>query len=240
MSQQIEALDLDEIERRASAATLGPWMVDRGFLVLGTSGNMSSFRVGTPDAEFMAHARTDIPALIAEVKKLRAERPVPPNGWKLVPVEPTDEMLRYGNGAWLASPNVLAADDCWTAMLATAPAPPKEVMPNKTPETIEDSGPDNAVAPVDGAGAATASGDDWAETEALQISTDSGLDYDGSLIYAIASALRAARARGLADASQVLEHVARSQSEPRKDDTLALAKMLRSLAPQKRRTGSEP
>jgi len=49
----IEALDLDAIRARVDAATEGPWEASH---------------------EFAAHARTDIPALLAEVERLRAER----------------------------------------------------------------------------------------------------------------------------------------------------------------------
>jgi len=82
--------ELKAIEARADAATKGPWKIKRtvhmdGGLVL------FSRRVGpycvndnaprnTPrgkqagaDCEFAAHSRTDIPALCAEVRRLRAE-----------------------------------------------------------------------------------------------------------------------------------------------------------------------
>lgn len=78
-------IDLDAIEARANAATDGPWWhYGDGFreihgpqndeedgwapqvAVAGDDGTL-------PDAEFIAHARTDIPALVAEVRRLRAQ-----------------------------------------------------------------------------------------------------------------------------------------------------------------------
>ncbi len=42
-----------------------------------------------------------------------------PEGWKLVPIEPTPEMLKAGDQkTW-----VLPARDCWDAMLAASPSP---------------------------------------------------------------------------------------------------------------------
>ena len=48
-------LDLDAIEARADAATDGPWVVK------------------LLDAEFIAHARTDVPALVAALREARAK-----------------------------------------------------------------------------------------------------------------------------------------------------------------------
>lgn len=71
-------LDLDAIQARADAATQGTWTP--------VAGSLSLFGINTPDeyvtlhdntldprnAEFIAHARTDISALVAEVRTLRA------------------------------------------------------------------------------------------------------------------------------------------------------------------------
>ncbi|WP_372352665.1 hypothetical protein [Streptomyces sp. KL116D] len=76
-------LDLDAIEARATAATPGPWCTDSWEIYKGAeyeagaewlgetcrAGEMDDSRA---DAEFVAHARTDVPALIAEVRRLRA------------------------------------------------------------------------------------------------------------------------------------------------------------------------
>ena len=62
---------LDEIEARANAATEGPWMGIRypdGFLGRVIGGNGFGVAEDFPDdadAEFIAHARTDVPALAA-------------------------------------------------------------------------------------------------------------------------------------------------------------------------------
>lgn len=74
MSDRLTNEDLDAIEARANAATEGPWAADR------LEGNLDSLysrvaEVGMwleADAEFIAHARADVPALVAEVRRLRA------------------------------------------------------------------------------------------------------------------------------------------------------------------------
>ena len=78
-----QQLDLDAIEARANAATDGPWTLheDDGdtfrapaWEVRPASGEMVA-RLrdwASADAEFIAHARTDVPALLAEVRRLRA------------------------------------------------------------------------------------------------------------------------------------------------------------------------
>jgi hypothetical protein len=86
-------LDLDAIEARAEAATEGPWQYDGmplredaeyGHIVTGggTPGSMREHQIcwvgetlnlrAPEDAEFIAHARADVPALLAEVRRLRA------------------------------------------------------------------------------------------------------------------------------------------------------------------------
>lgn len=69
-------LDLEAIKARAEAATPGPW--ERRittFTSCGVQGpEMAIYDEGghgEEDAEFIAHARTDIPALVAEVERLR-------------------------------------------------------------------------------------------------------------------------------------------------------------------------
>ena len=88
-------LELAEIEARANAATPGPWEVgvlrrecdhpttnqfteERSvFPPLGESGPVALAAEGEHEnGAFIAHARTDVPALIAEVKRLRAENDV--------------------------------------------------------------------------------------------------------------------------------------------------------------------
>lgn len=77
-------LDLDAIKVRCEAATPGPWFVDRGGefddpyysipAVCRDKYGDNSLMVGSDKAtaEFIAHARTDVPALVDEVERLRA------------------------------------------------------------------------------------------------------------------------------------------------------------------------
>ena len=80
-------IDLDAIEARANAATDGPWSVyqtmhaepkvvnSTGHWPAGEVANASNSPAdyGNADAEFIAHARTDVPALVAEVRRLRED-----------------------------------------------------------------------------------------------------------------------------------------------------------------------
>jgi hypothetical protein len=72
-------LDLDAIERRANAATPGPWDCysdDENTYAVQESddGDMICEAMESlKNANFIAHARTDVPALIAEVRNLRAK-----------------------------------------------------------------------------------------------------------------------------------------------------------------------
>ena len=67
---------LDKIEARANAATEGPWMGIRcpdGFLGRVIGGNGFGVAEDFPDdadAEFIAHARTDVPALLDALEKV--------------------------------------------------------------------------------------------------------------------------------------------------------------------------
>lgn len=85
-------INLDRIERRANAATKGPWGFsygDRRYIAdpstdivgevapLYSGQTMCVFAVASAnqgDAEFIASARTDVPALVARVRELEAER----------------------------------------------------------------------------------------------------------------------------------------------------------------------
>jgi hypothetical protein len=64
--------ELQAIEARAAAATLGPWfgqstgIYGNGFQLVGRAPDTAA-----TDLEFIAAARTDIPALVAEVRRLR-------------------------------------------------------------------------------------------------------------------------------------------------------------------------
>jgi len=67
---------LAAIEARANAATEGPWEVSTGMadqsIIFMPDGY--SFKVnGHPDSKFIAHARTDVPALLALVRERDAQ-----------------------------------------------------------------------------------------------------------------------------------------------------------------------
>lgn len=88
-------LDLEAIKKRAEAATPGPWFFDaNGDFGISTKADAAgswtvivcgmldehdqifedTYPIGTSfDGEFIAHAREDIPALIAEVERLQAK-----------------------------------------------------------------------------------------------------------------------------------------------------------------------
>jgi hypothetical protein len=80
---------LTEIELRAAAATPGPWQVlsacppgkhdrDKDEMWVGTSDRVTiailgeRYTTAPAEAEFIAHARTDVPALVTEIRRLRA------------------------------------------------------------------------------------------------------------------------------------------------------------------------
>ena len=72
--------ELSEIGKREKAATPGPWPRTTLMVRPGFTGRASAYALsvgapderGYPDAEFAAHARTDVPRLLAEVRALRA------------------------------------------------------------------------------------------------------------------------------------------------------------------------
>lgn len=74
-NRRLTNADMAEIKKRAEAATEGPWnkfpIVDNDeFVVIG--GDMVAETVyEEADATFIAHARQDVPALLAEVERLR-------------------------------------------------------------------------------------------------------------------------------------------------------------------------
>ncbi|MDU7339307.1 MAG: hypothetical protein E7L17_14485 [Clostridium sp.] len=71
----MDAKQLAEIKAREQAATKGPWM-GIGYHVLTECRNYEDEICETEcicDADFIIHARTDIPALVAEVERLTEE-----------------------------------------------------------------------------------------------------------------------------------------------------------------------
>lgn len=67
--------DLRQIEARCNRSSEGPWEYSSGpEAVDGPGGSQVAWEVpNVANGEFIAHARTDAPALIAEVRRLRAE-----------------------------------------------------------------------------------------------------------------------------------------------------------------------
>jgi hypothetical protein len=83
---QPQPLDLDQIETRANAATEGPWCTDSWEIYQGTEyqpgisqwigetcRGTGSLEQDRADAAFVAAARTDVPAMAAEIRRLGAE-----------------------------------------------------------------------------------------------------------------------------------------------------------------------
>lgn len=64
---------LAEIKARADAATPGPWYADGWAVFDDIRGELVELHDTDPDAQFIAHACTDISALVAEVERLQNE-----------------------------------------------------------------------------------------------------------------------------------------------------------------------
>jgi hypothetical protein len=84
MTDRLTDQQLDDIEARTAAATAGPWCTDSWEIYQGTEyvpgisewigetcRGATSLDQDRADAAFVAHARTDVPALLAEVRQLR-------------------------------------------------------------------------------------------------------------------------------------------------------------------------
>ena len=76
---------------------------------------------GGPSAKRCAALLREQHARIAELEAQVEALSAAPVGWKLVPVEPTQEMLEAPSNAWPAD-----AKATWAAMLAASPTPPAE------------------------------------------------------------------------------------------------------------------
>lgn len=71
MPSELTTQQLDEIQARHQAATPGPWTVSEDYAdVLDAEGHHLASFWGQPVGEFIAHAREDVPALIAEIRRL--------------------------------------------------------------------------------------------------------------------------------------------------------------------------
>jgi hypothetical protein len=112
-------LDVEAIALRAAAATPGPWHQPHGDFGCARQGDFgwvtpgpgpeydSDTEQGMADAEFVAHARTDVPALLAEVARLTGEldeargdwrqRAIALNGFRQAIRAQRDDWARGGN-----------------------------------------------------------------------------------------------------------------------------------------------
>jgi hypothetical protein len=71
---------LKEIGARATAAAPGPWKHDGGIIVDPNRKNVAGYFTQpgfVQTMDFIAHAREDVPALVAEVRRLRESPPIP-------------------------------------------------------------------------------------------------------------------------------------------------------------------
>lgn len=127
MTDPMTAADLDAIEQRANAATEGPWEnygggeINQHFslpepwaTVVSTDVACMAYCYGgsaagverDEDAEFIAHARDDVPALLAEVRRLRSADERVRALHHPVEIEPSDTICgecsyRMPNGRYL-------------------------------------------------------------------------------------------------------------------------------------------
>lgn len=69
----MNAEQLNAIKERAEKAIPGPWYHNRHNEITTPNGARLSQTVTGIDAEFIAHVREDIPALVAEVERLKDE-----------------------------------------------------------------------------------------------------------------------------------------------------------------------
>lgn len=74
-----QRIDRDAIQKRVDAATAGPWVTGDGFLKPPATATQlvrygASVEQRHRDAVFIAHARTDVPALLQELAAVEGER----------------------------------------------------------------------------------------------------------------------------------------------------------------------
>ena len=74
MTSPLTDTQLNDIDSRANAATPGPWKRSEDYSdVLAPDGSQLASYWLTADGEFIAHAPEDVRALLAEIRRLRAE-----------------------------------------------------------------------------------------------------------------------------------------------------------------------
>lgn len=146
MTQQAQAealsaiiYDLKESHKRTTHGTWGKGATSHE--TVSTGGREDSYKIAdfrhADDAQFCDTAHALVPRLIEEVERLYARvqelegQQTVPQGWKLVPVEPTLGMLNAGLGICALNGKPLqhlidSATEKYTAMLAAAPTPPAQ------------------------------------------------------------------------------------------------------------------
>jgi hypothetical protein len=103
--------ELAEIRKRAEAATEDPWFVEgktvysSGVLLAGTYPAMICDECDVTEAEFIAHAREDVPKLLAEIERLKIALE---NVADLTEIYPKETMA---GGAYLYAKEALENDD---------------------------------------------------------------------------------------------------------------------------------
>lgn len=110
--------EIDAVEARVSAAMRGPWGVTGIATVACASAphNVVAVCDSFATAAFMMHAREDVPALCAEVRRLRADRKACAAG--------ADALARLAVVERDRAPDSLRADAAiWRALLSTTPPP---------------------------------------------------------------------------------------------------------------------
>lgn len=63
---------INAIKKRLAKTSVGPWIVVEEEFIQNVSGVVGAIHF-SKDAHFMAHARKDVPALVAEVESLKAD-----------------------------------------------------------------------------------------------------------------------------------------------------------------------
>lgn len=74
MTNKLSEKEIEAIRKRAEMATEGPWQKDGAIDIHSPNGTeVAAAWGGYADQEFIAHAREDIPKLLAEIERLNAE-----------------------------------------------------------------------------------------------------------------------------------------------------------------------
>ena len=128
-TQPLTIEELNAIEARANAATQAPWLVNpdpRKYVLMPLSSEEDVLRDRDANAAFCANARDDIPRLVAEVRRLRAElEPLQDSvthGWNplMREIAKLSDALDLDDGDWAAADEstLLEQFDPWTVITA--------------------------------------------------------------------------------------------------------------------------